>query len=475
VKLINILYYVFVLFFTNGYAQDSLFIEHNINTKIDTSYFTGSDKDYNLAISVLKNNEAAIKMLLDQGANPNIMLNDGFIPLIYAAQEGKLKICSLLIEKGAIVDTRSANGQTALFAAVRNRHLKVAEFLINKDTDINTRDFLGRTPLLYAAAYGDSLMCVKLLSCNANLAIKDDDEVNALMAAVINNRINIVSLLVQKGMSVNTKDINGMTPLMIACGNGNIKLANLLIKNKAEINTVNNNENSLTIAILHNNYEMVEFLIENGADVNQKLNAAETPLSVARYYNADKQIIDLLLSHGATQNNLPDFRMFTFGPEFNFNWTDYMNGITIGLKELKYNFEINAGFQFRLFANRILTKYAPNIYYQFWETRSLVYLGLNKNFSINCPGKIIQGFNIGLNEAYTYGSDKGTDISAKNLFILIPEVGVYHIFKGVELGLNYNYTNLNITNISPHRFIFVVKIIFGSVKGFDSSKYKMWE
>jgi ankyrin repeat protein len=474
VKLLSALSFCIIVFFpVLGYTNGTISLAAG---EIDTSYFMHSDNDYNLAMAATKGNIEVVKLLIDRGANVNAILEDGITPLINAARAGHVNICALLIEKGADVDIKPASGQTALSTSAKYGKLKTAEFLIKKGATVDARDFFGRTPLMYAAAFNDTAMCILLISHNADKSIVDNDGVNALLAACINNRIETTRVLLEKGMSPDAKDLNGVTPLMVASGNGNFALAELLLKYNANINIkTSSGETALTIAVLKSNERMVNMLIEHKADVNQKMNAAETPLTIARFYKVDKSVVDLLVLSDAKENHLPDFRMFTIGPEFNFNLTDYMNGLSLGVKEIKYHIDVNAGFQFRVVPNRILNEH-NNESYQFWEKRSIVYLGLNKNFNIFKTKKAnTNGLSIGVKEAYTYGAYKGTDISATKTFIFIPEIGIYQIVKGFQLGLNYNYVDLKTTNINPHRITFSIKVIFGSFNSFDPVVYKNWE
>ncbi len=56
----------------------------------------------------------AVKLLLDYGANPNIVDANGTSPLIYASQFNHIEIVDLLLKKGASVSYKDPNGFTAL-------------------------------------------------------------------------------------------------------------------------------------------------------------------------------------------------------------------------------------------------------------------------------------------------------------------------------------------------------------------------
>jgi ankyrin repeat protein len=143
----------------------------------------------------------------------------------------------------------------------------------------------------------------------------------------------ILELLINKGLNANCLDKYGGTPLMSAAATnvakgrvlewhriGNsynlkpnpIKAAKLLIKNGAKVNresNINKASSALNYAIANNAVDMVAFLIDKGADVNnyviKKTQKAPTSLMYAiNQYSLylDPTVIDLLLSNGADIN-----------------------------------------------------------------------------------------------------------------------------------------------------------------------------
>ena len=68
----------------------------------------------------------------------------------------------------------------------------------------------------------------------------------------------------------NKKDKNGYTPIEIAVKNGHLPIIKYFIeKLKMPVNTIHDNMTLLHYASLYCHYPIVEYLVENGADVNQ--------------------------------------------------------------------------------------------------------------------------------------------------------------------------------------------------------------
>ncbi len=70
------------------------------------------------------------KMLLEKGANPNIVEREmGQTPLHWAAFRGRKTAAEMLLAHGANVDTRDWYGKTPLSLAKENGHTEMVELL----------------------------------------------------------------------------------------------------------------------------------------------------------------------------------------------------------------------------------------------------------------------------------------------------------------------------------------------------------
>ena len=443
----------------------------------DSIQYIASDNDYNLLVASLKGDLLIVEALLQKGANPNMMIEDGNTPLIFASLSGNIKICKLLVNKGADVNLKPPTGKTALIAATKGSHLDVVSFLLENGAQIDLQDELGRSAFMYAVSVGDSAMCSKFFESKTNINLKEENGFDALMIAVMNQQKSIVKWLIKNGANPNTVDKDLVSPIMVAVANTDFEMMEILLKNGANINNLSKyGETALALSIKKNDEALMQYLISHGADINQKLTLAETPLTIAHYYKHDNFLIEELENKNARQNYFPDFRRFTIGPQFTWNLNDFMLGLNIGIKEFKYKLDINSGILFRPFFNRVLLPISSNKYFQYWERRNYIFAGLNKNFEIY---KIHTGWNpyltLGLQGLYCFGSYRGTDLSLKNNFVLAPEIGLFHYLKNTQLGLTYQYADFGLTGISAHRIAISAKILFGSTYEFNSKFYKKWD
>lgn len=79
-----------------------------------------------------------MKLLLDYGAKLDIQENTGLTPLMAASHANQLEACKLLIEYGANVNqTSSTQSATALTYAIENNNIDIVKLLVKEGADLN--------------------------------------------------------------------------------------------------------------------------------------------------------------------------------------------------------------------------------------------------------------------------------------------------------------------------------------------------
>ena len=114
--------------------------------------------------------------------------------------------------------------------------------------------------------------------------------------------------LIKKSININTnldfQNIMGETSLMMALSYNKMKISKLLINYGADVNIMknfNNGDSALDIAIIHDNVDMVELLIEKKAFLDKPNEFGNTPL-LTSIYNNQHQIAKLLIKNNANIN-----------------------------------------------------------------------------------------------------------------------------------------------------------------------------
>ncbi|TMI12470.1 ankyrin repeat domain-containing protein [Candidatus Bathyarchaeota archaeon] len=160
-----------------------------------------------LASSKAKNGVSAILLALYYGHQDiaqAIAAKKGGLDIFEASVPGKLERLKNLIEQDrALVETYSPDGFTPVALATYLGQKSVTEYLIEK-------------------------------GANVNAIAKNATGFTALTGAVANNHVEISKILVKRGANVNHRYEGGVSPLMEACLNGNLELVNFLLENGAD-------------------------------------------------------------------------------------------------------------------------------------------------------------------------------------------------------------------------------------------------
>ncbi len=209
------------------------------------------------------------------------------------------------------------------------------------------REFLVAIDLLFKddGAKG----CCKIASAFAS-EIQESIKNQILLKAAQSGSSEVVRLLLDSGVDVDTEAYSGDTALMDACFYSNKEVVALLLRRGAAVNKESKDIPFNTALRRATNIDIVEDLIEHGADVNFMGRLGNTTLSWLSLLG-NTQVIEILLDRGANVN-LPDNRG---------GFTPLMNAAKRGDKKLVTLFldrgaDINASTSFGATALTFATK-----------------------------------------------------------------------------------------------------------------------
>jgi len=431
----------------------------------DTVYVY-SDPDFELMMAAIDGDTTKLKAFLEKGADPNYQTYEGVSPLMFAAQEGNLRTVEILIDSGANVNLLPNNKVSALLGATIGGHVFVADTLILNGADVNSSNLNGVTPLMAAAAFNYPLLADVLLFYRANVNAKDEEGNNALHFSTFYNNIDISLILIENGIDINASDRKGFTPLMIAAQNGYPEMMDILISNGADMEKTNdNNLNALSLAIIKRNNEIVQYLLERGADPNKSISDKINQMTLASEYG-NKYTRQIMQKYNVSQQR--KLRLDGLSANFNMDGTarDFMLGGNLRLYESNYRLSIEGGYKTRPTSRSVeYPTNDPDIINQFWETRSVLHLGINKYFLIRRSSHTeYGGFFAGINGVYTYGNFRGSNRTPDDEILPVPKAGIYWNFNSIVVNLNYEYLKLKNSKASPHRMNFSIGYKFGISK-----------
>lgn len=112
---------------------------------------SATDRQTELWDAARRGDDAAVKSLLDAGADPNSEFREGGTALLFAAQRGHAAVVKLLLERGADVHAKDRlNDWTALHFGIA--YPEVVRLLVARGADVNAlEEQSGHSPLWWAA------------------------------------------------------------------------------------------------------------------------------------------------------------------------------------------------------------------------------------------------------------------------------------------------------------------------------------
>ena len=235
-----------------------------------------------LHIAVHKSAPNLARILLQKGANPNLKDFFGDTPLHLAV---KVRT-EAIVQKSLHWDP--AIERTLLCEAVRRRKEWAVTLLLENGANSQAFDGKGRQALYYAIDNGQESMVKALLDHGGlqDATVYTVPQRTWLHLAMSGGNLNIIEMILKAGVDANEKDIWGDTPLHYLTALGLTHLAqivNLLLEFGAQVNIVNKiAETPLHLAVSHVRPEVVQILLDAGADPYLVNTRGQSAMDIAR-------------------------------------------------------------------------------------------------------------------------------------------------------------------------------------------------
>ena len=299
------------------------------------------------------NNWQAVDLLLTHGADIHIRTDNpsrlgtrpfvyppptGFTALLFAVREGHRESTRLLLDAGADVNDKVSDGQSALMIAAANANWELAALLIDSGADVTADDAgwnaLHQTirtrrmnlafgpPGPFASGTLDSTELLRKLldagvDVNARMTrngLRDGQRnrlnrlgATAFLLAAKVTDVEAMNLLLEYGADPTIPSADGTTPLMVAAG--------LHIWNPGEDGGSFTGQEDEVL-------EAVKICVEGGNDVNAKNYRGETALHGIGFRGVNS-VLDYLVEQGADLTALTDDGWSPLAIARGFSYTDF--------------------------------------------------------------------------------------------------------------------------------------------------------
>ncbi len=285
--------------------------------------------------SMLCDDPRICTLLLDSGADPNIVTANGYSPLTFACLQNNFVYVRTLLRYKADVSRKTEDGWTPLLVASTNpmifydnmdhefykklieivykysryhpdyNPVRTVSLLLDSGANPNESNMFGTTSLMAAASMANYEILKLLLAQKTAVDLRDTEGKTALMYAVISTIEELIDSLIHLRLVSSTiKLTDFMTPPML----GQLKpqfepqkelCVNYLIENGADIRVRDKKGISiLTHAARTGNINVVKNLVGHGASVHERSPRGITPLYAAAI-NGHTEIAEFLISQGA--------------------------------------------------------------------------------------------------------------------------------------------------------------------------------
>ena len=223
-------------------------------------------------------------------------------PLYYAAFCGFYDVAECLITKHPEqANERGGRNLFPLPAALYKKHLHVANLLYRHNAVVDVQGSYNYTPLFAASFNGQVDIMRWLLDHGADANARADYRFTPLFEAVHRMHLEAVQVLLKHNADINSQNYEGKTPLywfLLNCSSQEkfVDMVQQLLEQGADPNICADYQKTpLHLASSQGLLEATQMLLRYGAKVDVKDKGGKTPLQLA----SSDEMTKLLLEHGA--------------------------------------------------------------------------------------------------------------------------------------------------------------------------------
>ncbi|XP_067896206.1 ankyrin repeat and SOCS box protein 9-like isoform X2 [Heterodontus francisci] len=201
-------------------------------------------------------------------------------PLHDAAIHGRLISLRQLISQGHSANLLTMNHVSPLHEACLGGHVACAKYLLENGAKVNTATIDWNTPL-YNACYSGSEACVNLLLQHGAKPQGECELASPIHEAAKRGHTKCMTILLNHGVPIDHSVSHLGTVLYVACEYHQMDCVRNLLSSGGNINMGKNLESPLHVAAKNSDIQLVNLLLEHGADTDAKNGEGKRPVELA--------------------------------------------------------------------------------------------------------------------------------------------------------------------------------------------------
>lgn len=252
--------------------------------------------------AMTQNNTDFLDFLIKKGADVNAqdeIMESVLNTAIYQDKSDNYAAIKVLIEQGANIETPNQHGKTPLVSAILKQRIDVIKLLLSKDVEV-TNSVLNKTINDF-----DNVEMIGLLADKFDtLNFLDEGKWSPMIVAIMNKHpsIYVIMALAERGADANFAGEYDYTPLMLLME----REEDYVLEAPDDIHSAEfNSADELFLDLKRHNDEarierkritlaLTHILLKLGADVNKKNEDGRTALDMAIATGKDPEILELL-------------------------------------------------------------------------------------------------------------------------------------------------------------------------------------
>jgi ankyrin repeat protein len=244
-------------------------------------------QDAKLADAAERQDWAAVRALLQKGADVNAAQVDGTTALHWAVYNDDAETVAALLRAKASVKAVNRFRVPPLALACTNGNAAIVKLLLEAGADANATMNGGETVLMLASRSGSADTVKALIASGANTDARERHGQTALMWAAAEGNTAVVRLLMEAGADINATLSSGFTPFFLAVREGRLDTVRAFLAAGIDVNAtfprpanaprstagsyirpVDPGTSPLLLAVENGHFELAIALVDAGADPN---------------------------------------------------------------------------------------------------------------------------------------------------------------------------------------------------------------